>query len=274
MKITKLVLPVAGRGKRLQPLTNHAPKNLIKVGGRPLIEYVLKEAVLSGIREIILVVNPDHLSAFKRYLAERARVFTGLKFHIRFQETPGGNGHAIVKAYDLLRNEPFAVRFCDDVLVDKKPVLESLINIFENFHSPVLLLERVPKSLVSRFGVVGVKRVKSEKLKLKSGIDGKLYRIMKIVEKPKAKEAPSNLTVVGGYILTSSTLKNLKSVADTLPVVADDALPVAVAFQIELLLGKAVYGWEFRGQRLDCGTLEKLRKVESFISKHPEIVQQ
>jgi len=266
-KVTKLVLPVAGRGKRLLPLTRHTPKNLVKVNGRPLIEYVLNEAVLSGIEDGILIISPDHRSDFKRYLRTHHRRFPHLRFHLRFQETPGGNGHAVVKAFDLVYKEPFAVRFCDDILIGAKPALKSLIELFSFYKGPVLLLERVPRSLVSRFGVVGVRQVISKPNDLK----GKVYEIKKIVEKPKADQAPSNLTVVGGYVLTPSTIRNLKSVVDTLPVVADDALPIAVAFQIELLLNKSVYGWEFDGQRLDCGTLEKLYKTENFLSRHPEI---
>jgi UTP--glucose-1-phosphate uridylyltransferase len=281
MNITKLVLPVAGRGKRLRPLTLKTPKNLICVNGKPLLEYGLEEAVQSGIKDVILVVNPAHRKKFEQYIKEKGRRrFPGLGFHIREQETPGGNGHAIVKAYDLLEGEPFAVRFCDDVIVEKKPALASLIEIFKICRSPVLLLERVPKNLVSRFGVVGAKRVKSKELRVKSqesrvkgkesrikSAGGKIYQITKIIEKPAVKDAPSNLTIVGGYILTPSILRNLKNVADTLPVVADDALPLAVALQIELIVGGKVYGWEFPGMRLDCGTLEKLRRTEELLKK-------
>lgn len=266
-KITKLVLPVAGRGKRLLPITRHIPKNLIKVNGRPLLEYVLEEAAQSGIKEVILIVSPVARRKFEEYIRVSGRKFPSLRFHIREQATPGGNGHAIVQAYDLLSREPFAVRFCDDVIIGKPPVLESLIGIFESRRSPVLLLERVPKRLVSRFGVVGVKAAKGKAQSAKNKTGGKVYQITKIIEKPPAKEAPSNLTIVGGYILTPSVLRNLKTVADTLPVVADDALPLAVALQIELIIGGKIYGWEFPGQRLDCGTLEKLKKTEQILKK-------
>ncbi|MDP2598371.1 MAG: sugar phosphate nucleotidyltransferase [Candidatus Liptonbacteria bacterium] len=264
MKVTKLVLPVAGLGKRLLPLTKTVPKNLIPVCGRPLLEYVLQEAVDSGIKEVILIINPAHRRQFASYLRLNSKRFLSLKFHIREQTTPGGNGHAIVQAHDILAGSPFAVRFCDDVVMAKEPVLKSLMDIYRTYRSPVLLLERVPKKLVSRFGVVGTKRVKSQKSKVKSS---KVYQITKIVEKPKAKDAPSNLTIVGGYILTPEILRNLKSVADTLPVIADDALPLAVALQIELILHGRVLGWEFTGLRLDCGTLEKLKKAEEYLKK-------
>jgi UTP--glucose-1-phosphate uridylyltransferase len=257
-KVTKLVLPVAGLGKRLRPLTYKTPKNLVKVNGRPLIEYALQEAVLSGIKDVILVVNPSVRDKFEKYLSLGRKKFPALRFHVREQATPGGNGHAIVQAHDLLHGEPFAVRFCDDIIVEKPPVLSSLIKLFDVYKAPILLLERVPKKLVSRFGVVGAKRVRS-----RGG--ARIYQITKIIEKPKAEDAPSNLTIVGGYVLTPAILRNLKSISDTLPIVADDALPLAVALQIELIIGGQVYGWEFPGRRLDCGTLEKLRKTEGFL---------
>jgi len=267
MKITKLVLPIAGRGVRLLPLTKRTPKNLICVNGKPLLEYVLDEAVASGIKEVILVVNPDHRKRFDGYLRKNAKRFPALRFHVREQETPGGNGHAIVKAYDLLRGEPFAVRFCDDIVMTKRPVLLSLLQIFAAEKSPVLLLERVPEKLVSRFGVVGIKKATSDMRQATRKLGGKIYRVTKIVEKPKAKDAPSNLTIVGGYVLTPEIMNYLKMVADTLPVIADDALPLAVALQIELIVGGRVLGWEFPGKRLDCGTLEKLKKTEEFLKK-------
>ena len=265
--VTKLVLPVAGLGKRLLPLTKHVPKNLIPVCGRALLEYVLHEAVQSGIRDVILIVNPAHRKKFEEYLRLNRKRFPSLRFHVREQATPGGNGHAIAQAHDLLGNDPFAVRFCDDVIIDKRPVLGSLIEIFKAKRAPVLLLERVPKKLVSRFGVVGITGVKGKRPLVKSAIGGRVYQITKIVEKPPAKDAPSNLTIVGGYVLTPAILRNLKRVADTLPLIADDALPLAVALQIELILRGRVFGWEFTGMRLDCGTLEKLKKAEAYLGK-------
>lgn len=262
MKVTKLVLPVAGLGKRLLPLTKHTPKGLVRVCGRPLLEYVLDEAVFSGIKEIILIVNPAHREVFGSYLNKHGKKFPGLQFHIREQATPGGNGHAIAQACDVIGREPFAVRFCDDVIVEKPTVLEGLIKLFGTYKSPILLLERVPKNLVSCFGVVGVKKIKKRGSAEKSGA---VYQITKIIEKPKPKQAPSNLTIVGGYILTPNILRNLRSVADTLPIIADDALPLAVALQIELIVGGKLYGWEFPGRRLDCGTLEKLQKTEESL---------
>lgn len=252
---------MAGRGARLLPLTKHMPKNLICVNGRPLLEYVLDEAVVSGIKDVILIVNPLHRKKFESCLRKNAKKFPTLRFHLREQKTPGGNGHALISAYDLVKNEPFAVRFCDDILIsDRKPALRTLIDIFEEKKLPALLLERVPKNLVSRFGVVGVRKLGRRR---KDG--GCIYQVTKIIEKPKPKDAPSNLIVPGAYVMTPRMLRALKSVAETLPTIADDALPLAVALQIELIVGGKILGWEFPGRRLDCGTLEKLKKTEKFL---------
>jgi UTP--glucose-1-phosphate uridylyltransferase len=260
-KVTKLVLPVAGLGKRLMPLTKTTPKNLILVSGKPLLEYVLEEAVESGIKDVILVVGPKNKKYFAAYLRKNAKRFPMFTFHTRIQETPGGNGHAIAQAYDIVKDEPFAVRFCDDVIVSNPPVLKSLIDIFNERQASVILLERVPMNMVSRFGVVGFNHEKASG----SFLGGDVYEINKIVEKPKREDAPSNLTVVGGYVFTADLGRNLRMIADTLPVVADDALPVAVALQVQLILKDKVYGWEFAGKRLDCGTLEKLQEAEKYL---------
>lgn len=169
-----------------------------------------------------------------------------------------------MQAYDVLKNSPFVVRFCDDVLVDRRPATQSLIDLYNAHGASVVILERVPKSKVSRFGVVDARKVKRSR-----SVDfrGQVYEIKKIVEKPLPEEAPSNLTIVGGYVVVPSTIRNLRDIADTLPPqIADDALPIAVALQIEIILGGRVYGWEFPGRRLDCGTLDNLKKTEKALT--------
>lgn len=263
-KITKLVLPVAGLGRRLLPLTKKTPKNLIPVNGKPLIEYALEDAVISGIKEVILVVNPAHQKQFKQYLKKNGKKFPELKFHLRVQHTPSGNGHALLPAFDLLENEPFIVRFCDDIILSKEPLIKSLNSLFSRYKAPILLLQRIPRKDVSRYGVVGIKTVNSKQLTVNRK---KIYQITKIVEKPKTNQAPSNLIIVGGYVLTPGILRNIKQVADSLPIVAEDALPLAVGLQIELIIGRKVYGWEFNGKRLDCGTLDNLEKTQDALKR-------
>ncbi len=262
--IRKLVLPVGGLGKRLRPLTNRIPKALVPLGNGVLLDHMLLEAAVSGIEEIILIVNPRHTRHFEAYIERSKKRFGDISFHIRFQETPGGNGHAIMQATDLLRNEPFAVRFCDDLIFQTPPVLESLIEIFDVYRAPVVLLEKVPMKQVPRYGVVGIAPAPRKK-----GVPqfGKLFRITEIIEKPAINRAPSNLIIIGGYILTPSVMRNLTKISESLPIVATDALPLAVALQVELIIGGKVYGWQFPGKRLDCGTIEALQSTEKFLNK-------
>lgn len=262
-KITKLALPVAGLGKRLMPLTKKTPKNLLEVNGKALVEYAFEEAVEAGIKDVILIVGPVHNERFENYIKKVSKKFPSLKFHIRVQETPAGNGHALICAADILKDEPFAVRFCDDVLISDSPILSSLIKIFGKHRASSLLLERVPKNQVNRFGVVGI--TGSETIK---GVKGKIYRINKVIEKPPIKKAPSNLIVVGGYVLTPTVLRNLIKIAEALPNAANDSIPINVGLQVELITGKKIYGWEFSGKRIDCGTLEKFQKAQSEIKKY------
>ncbi|MEK9173494.1 MAG: sugar phosphate nucleotidyltransferase [Patescibacteria group bacterium] len=262
MRVRKLILPVAGAGKRLRPLTLRKPKALVPLNGGPLLEYVLYEAQASGIREVVLVISPQHLDQFRKYIREHNKKFPGMKFHIRFQDRPVGNGHAVVQAADIIGNEPFAVRFCDDLIVSDPPVLVSLINIYNTYKSSVLLLERVPKQRVSRYGVVGVRKV----AKTRPGLPkGNIFRVFDIIEKPKLSVAPSNLTIVGGYVLGPTIMRNLIKIVNSLPVAGTDALPIALALQVELIVKGKVYGWEFTGRRLDCGTLDSLKEAGRFL---------
>ncbi len=261
-KVTKLVLPVAGLGKRLMPLTRKTPKNLLEVNGKPLVEYAFEEAVQAGLKDVILIVGPVHNRRFEDYIKKASKKFPSLKFHIRVQETPAGNGHALICAADILKEEPFAVRFCDDILISDSPILGSLLKIFEKHRASSILLERIPKNQVSRFGVVGISNPETIK-----NVKGKIYRINRVIEKPPVRLAPSNLIVVGGYVLTPTVLRNLIKIAEALPNAAIDSIPINVGLQIELITGKKIYGWEFIGKRLDCGTLEKFQKAQIEIKR-------
>ena len=254
---------MAGRGKRLWPLTEKTPKNLIPVKGKPLLEYALEEARQSGLRQVVLIVSPENKSAFHSYIRKNKKRFPWFVFQVRVQERPAGNGHALLPAADIIKNGPFMVRFCDDILLHTAPITGSLLKIFDFYQASVVLLERVSWDFVSRFGVVGTKKPKN-KDKFREA-DGNIYEITEIIEKPARERAPSNLTVVGGYVLTPTVFRNLQKVADSLPQAADDAIPINVGLQIELITGNKVYGWEFPGKRLDCGTLENLKRTEDFL---------
>lgn len=260
-KITKLVLPVAGLGKRLRPLTFRIPKALVKVGGKPLLAHILEEARGTSIREVILIVSPKQKVHFLRYLRAAKRKFPDFKFQIRFQEQPLGTGHVLLQARDLIRGESFAVRNCDDILRSRTPFLPRLLDEIRRLggKASMLTLRRVPRAQVSRFGVVAARR---------TGTRDSLYKISGIVEKPEVREAPSNLVILGAYVLTSSIMNQLVKINRRLRErKIHDALPITDAFTLALTGGDKIYGLEFKGKYLDCGTLENLKKADLFLKK-------
>ena len=255
MKIRKLVLPVAGQGTRLRPLTLTTPKNLIKLREKPILEYALDEAVQAGIEEVIVVVSPEHEARYESYFREARKKYPGLSFRAVVQSAPLGDGHAVLQARGYLGKEPFAVRFCDDIIVGDKPSLVSLIETFEREMMPTIFLERVPKEAVVRYGVVKAEPIKGKE---------RIYKITGSVEKPKLEEAPSDLIIVGGYALTSEILEELQKMSGNIRE-EKDALRLNHVFMKLFGEGKHILGWEFPGVRLDCGTVEGLANAEEFL---------
>lgn len=256
-EITKLVLPVAGLGKRLQPLTLKTPKALVKANGKPLLDYVLEETRGTTIDEAILVINPKQKKDFLRYLASAKRKFPNLKFKIRNQKYPLGTGHVILMAGAFVGKEPFAVRFADDVLVSRNPVLPEILRNFRENKTSILTLRRVSRKLVHRFGVVKVEKFKKNK---------RLFRIKKIIEKPKTQEVPSNLVLIGAYVLTPDITKeadyiNKKNKGN----LKNDSQLLTDAFGLAIKKNKKILGWEFKGTYLDCGTLDAFREAEGYL---------
>jgi len=255
--ITKLVLPVAGLGKRLQPLTLKTPKALVKANGKPLLDYVLEETRGTTIKEVILIINPKQRRDFEIYIKKAKKKFPNLKYKIKNQKLPLGTGHVLLIAGDFVMEEPFAVRFADDILVSKIPVLPALIDSYRETKSSVLTLRRVPKRLVSRFGVVAAKKV--------VGVDGVL-RISKIIEKPKLEEAPSDLVLLGAYILNPEIMRQEKILEDRYRgELKNDCFKLTDAFDLALKKKEKIFGWEFKGKYLDCGTLEAFREAEEYL---------
>ena len=258
-KVTKLVLPVAGLGKRLRPLTLKTPKALIKLKGRPLLDYILGEVVETDIREVVLVTSPTQKRKFLDYLKTAKKRFPGLKFLIRVQNEPLGTGHVLLMAADLVGDDYFAVRFCDDLLVNKTPFFRSLIEEAEKLDGSLLTLRRVPKDQVSRFGVVAARRAKGKK---------NLFRISRIIEKPVVKEAPSNLVLIGAYVLAPSIMRQLRKMDRRLKRGrVNDSLLLTTAFDMDLVKKKKIFGLEFTGRYLDCGTLESLKAASKELKR-------
>jgi len=254
-KITKLVLPVAGVGERLRPLTLSCPKALIKANGKSVLDYALDETRGTDINEIVLIISPQHREDFDKYLNDNRSKYSHLTFYFRNQAEAFGNGDALLKAKDILGKEPFIFRFVDDLLVSEKPVLNSLSDFYNKYQSPIFILERIPKDSVFRYGVVAI-----EEENLADGI----FKITKFVEKPKVEEAPSNLIFIGGGVMTSEIIEGLMELQNKTREIKD-GLPITDAFVSYLESGGKIYGWEFPGKRLDCGTLDGLKEAEEFL---------
>ena len=275
MKIKKAIIPVAGFGTRFLPATKAQPKEMLPVVDKPVIQYLVEEAVESGIEEIIFVTGrgkraiEDHfdksfelertlVEKHKQDLLEEVKNISGLaKFSYVRQPEPLGDGHAILCAKHLVYpDESVAVLFGDDLIDGDVPALKQLMDVYEKYSDPVIALCQVPKEDVHRFGVVDPVTV-----------DDRTHEIKKFVEKPKTEEAPSNLVAVGKYIITPEVFKQLEASVND-----EGEIRLANAF-VRLLEGKkAIYGYEVNGKRYDCG--DKFGFIQATIQmglKHPEI---
>jgi len=274
MKIKKAIMPVAGSGTRFLPATKAQPKEMLSVVDKPVIQYLVEEAVAAGIEEIIFVTGrgkraiEDHFDTSfelehtlekkykKKLLREVRNVAKLARFSYVRQPEPLGDGHAILCARHLVsRNEPVAILFGDDLVDSRVPAIGQLIKIYERYQSPVIALAGVPREDVSKFGVV-------DPVKLSS----RTYEIKKFVEKPKIKEAPSNLIAVGKYIITPEVFEKLEKSRND-----KGEIRLANAFVRMLKDNRPVYGYEFKGVRYDCG--DKFGFIQATIQmglKHPE----
>lgn len=208
-QITKAVIPAAGLGTRFLPATKASPKEMLPLVDKPLIQYVVEEAVGAGIREIIIITGrgkraiEDHFDISfeleetlrqngKLELMESLRKISDMAdfCYIR-QRQALGLGHAILSAKNLIGDEPFAVLLGDDIIDHPTSALQQMIDLYQKNQAPLIGIQKVPKSEVRQYGVIDAE----------AAVDG-LYKINDLVEKPSPKEAPSNLAVIGRYILT------------------------------------------------------------------------
>lgn len=274
-KIKKAVILAAGLGTRFFPYSRIVPKEFFPLGDRPLIEHIVEEAYLSGIREIIFVLNPARQQIREYFQEDKIlekkireknnrkmlndyqrlkRLLKGLSFFYVFQEVPLGDGDAILRAKNLIdREEGAAILFCDDIIYsEKKPALKQLIDIFQKEKAPVIGLAKVGREKLSSYGVIKGKKIREN-----------LYQIEQFVEKPKIEEAPSNLAVVGKYIITPEVLQYLQ----TIPYDPKKEIRLAYAFEKMLADKKKILGYQFDGVWLECGTREDWLKSNLFFSR-------
>ena len=274
-KVTKAVFPVAGLGTRFLPATKASPKEMLSLVDKPLIQYVVEEAIAAGIDEIIMVTGrnksciEDH---FDRSVElehtleakgdeERLRLVRDIAGMVDFcyirQNEPKGLGHAILRAKKLVGDEPFAVLLGDDIIHSpRKPAIGQLIEVFRKTGRPVVAVEQVPMENISAYGVVApVSR------------RGRLVQARSMVEKPQREKAPSNLAIIGRYVLTPDIFARLEA---TEPDYKGE-IQLTAALNA-LARRRQVLALEFEGIRYDAGDkLGYLRATVEFGLRHPEL---
>ena len=275
-KITKAIIPVAGLGTRFLPATKAQPKEMLAIVDKPAIQFLVEEAVASGIEEIIFVTGKgkraieDHFDTSpeleeelrkkgKDNLAKEIhRISDMARFSYVRQSEPKGDGDAILTAAHLLGDEPVLVMFGDCVYESKVPAAKQLKESFEKFTAPILGLAEIPMHDVSKFGVIDGKK-----------LDAKHWEIQTFVEKPKIEEAPTNMVVPGKYIITPRVIEVLEELRRT-PSFRGE-LRLAGAFEAMAQKGEKLYGRILEGEWLDCGSkIGFLKATVRFGLKHPE----
>jgi UTP--glucose-1-phosphate uridylyltransferase len=256
-KIRKAILPVAGLGTRFLPATKAQPKEMLSLVDKPVIQYVVEEAVAAGIEEIIFVTSltkraiEDHFDrnfeletrleqkGKDKELAELKKISGLAKFAFVRQQAPLGDGHAILSALPFVDpNEPVVILYGDDVFDAEVPVTAQLISVYEKYHDPVIALYDVGRENTPNYGIAsGV------------SVDKDLLEINGFVEKPSVDKAPSSLAAVGRYIITPEIMELLKTQKPG----KDGEIRLADAFISHLANGKPIYGRTVDGVRYDCG---------------------
>ncbi|MDF2858570.1 MAG: UTP--glucose-phosphate uridylyltransferase [Neobacillus sp.] len=264
-RVRKAIIPAAGLGTRFLPATKAMPKEMLPIVDKPTIQYIVEEAVAAGIEDIIIVTGKgkrsieDHfdkaleleqnlIEKEKFELLERVNYATNLaEIHYIRQKEPKGLGHAVWSARNFIGNEPFAVLLGDDIVQSDTPCLKQLMNQYDETFSSVIGVQHVPDSETNRYGIIDP-----------SSQDGRLYQVNNFVEKPKLGTAPSNLAIMGRYILTPEIFMFL----DRQEKGAGGEIQLTDAIQ-RLNEIQRVFAYDFEGKRYDVG--EKLGFVKTTI---------
>ena len=255
MKVRKAIIPAAGLGTRFLPATKAQPKEMLPIVDKPTLQYIIEEAVASGIEEILIITGRNKKSIEDHFdksvelelelenkgkidLLEQVRNITDMaNIHYIRQKEPKGLGHAVLCAKSFIGNEPFAVLLGDDIVYSKKPVLKQMIEAYEELGGSILGVQEVSSSDVSKYGIV-------DGYFLKEGV----MKVNTLVEKPQIEEAPSNIAILGRYLITPAIFEILEN---TKPgkggeIQLTDALK-------ELAVIEEMYSYVFEGRRYDVG---------------------
>lgn len=255
MKIRKAVIPAAGLGMRLLPASKAVPKEMLPVVDKPVIQYIVEEAVSSGITDIVIVTGygkqaiENHFDTSfelefhlenrgKQDTLREVRAIDNLAnvIYVR-QKQPLGNGHAVLVAKPAVGNEPFAVLWGDDIILGDPPVTRQLIEAFERLGGPIIAAQRVERKDFSRYGMLEIEPVRERE-----------YRVHGVIEKPRMEDSPSDLAQIGGFILTPDIFDILENTHDG----TGGEIYLADALRT-LVQERPVYAYEFEGRRYDTG---------------------
>lgn len=268
MEIKKAIIPIAGLGTRFLPLSKVTTKEFFPLVDKPIIHYIVDEAKRSGIEELVFVVSPRQKNILKYFqkepeleklltkkkkenilkeLKEVEEIFKGIKCSMVIQKEQLGDGHAILQAAKFAKDEPVANSFGDDVVDCDEPAMGQLIEIFKTCSAPVVALKKVPREKVSAYGSVAVEKIAN-----------RLYKIKKIIEKPEPNEIQSDLVILGKHVLTPDVFEYLKKAKPT----KKGEIILAEVLQKMLDDGKVIYGYEIKGEWLECG--DKPKWLKSF----------
>lgn len=275
-KVTKAIFPVAGLGTRFLPATKSVPKEIMTLVDRPLIQYAIDEARAAGIKEFIFVTSRgkgaledyfDHAPTLEQELRKKGKdalletlkdtnMDSGAIAYIR-QHKALGLGHAVWCARRLIANEPFAVILPDDVIAAEKPCLKQMVEAYEETGGNMVASMEVAPERAESYGILDV------------GSDmGHMVSVKGMIEKPPAGTAPSNLAVIGRYILSPTVLQNLNKIKSG----SGGEIQLTDAIAEEIVQERGVYGYRFQGQRFDCGSKAGfLQATVAFGLARPEL---
>lgn len=275
MKIRKAVIPAAGFGTRFLPLTKSMPKEMLPVLNKPVIHYVVEEAVRSGINDILIITATgkraiedyfDHNTDLEQHLGKNNKnkelneinIFADdVYIHFIRQKEQNGLGHAVSLAKKFVGNEPFVVLLGDDIIKSKKHATKQMMDVFEEKQATIIGVEEVPEERIEKYGVIDGEKIKEN-----------LYRVKSLVEKPKLKDAPSNIGIIGRYILMPYIFECLEKIKPG----AGGELQLTDALVL-LQKTQEMYAFVFDGKRYDTGNPEGWLKTNIEYAMDDEVLR-
>ena len=273
-RVRKAIIPAAGLGTRFLPATKSQPKEMLPIVDKPTLQYIIEEAIESGIEEILIVTGRSKKSIEDHFdrsveleieLEQKGKtemlkmvqdISNMVNIHYIRQKEPKGLGHAIHCAKSFIGNEPFAVLLGDDIVDSETPCLKQLINAYDEYKTSVLGVQKVAKEDTDKYGILDVKH-----------IEDRIYKVKDMVEKPNVEDAPSNIAILGRYIITPAIFEILENQKPGKggEIQLTDALKTLAEHE-------AIYAYDFEGRRYDVGDkLGFLEATVDFALKRPEL---